>query len=207
MIELLTAVPSQIRQFRANVWNFQATLVTPRNAMKRFLAVVLGTFPVLEGSITTNQVVFEPDHVVELLNPRGIFHENLWEFTMNATGVEDVTALLDATLNDWIDFTFVPTPASFAIYADHDEYLIVFGSQATAYVIRVRQHMWGLRPSLILVLSSLADVLIISMMAIRGIAMTPLAIWVVVCEFAAAIVFGLVLDVVKIPIFARLRIS
>jgi len=53
----------------------------------------------------------------------------------------------------------------------------------------------------------LADVLIISMMAIRGIAMTPLAIWVVVCEFAAAIVFGLVLDVVKIPIFARLRIS
>jgi hypothetical protein len=126
MIELLTTVPSQIRQFRANVWNFQATLVTPRNAMKRFLAVVLESFPVLEGSITTNQVVFEPDHVVELLNPRGIFLENLWEFTLNATGVEDVTALLDATLNDWIDFTFVPTPASFAIYADHDEYLTLY---------------------------------------------------------------------------------
>jgi len=84
---------------------------------------------------------------------------------------------------------------------------IVFGSQATTYVIRVRQRLWGLRPSLILVLSSLADVLIISMMAIRGIAMAPLAIWVVACEFAAAIAFGLVLDVVKIPVFARLRIS
>ena len=84
---------------------------------------------------------------------------------------------------------------------------IVFGSQATTYVIRGRQHMWGLRPSLILVLSSVADVLIISMMAIRGIAMAPLAIWVVACEFAAAIAFGLVLDVVKIPVFARLRIS
>ena len=84
---------------------------------------------------------------------------------------------------------------------------IVFGSQATTYVIRVRQYLWGLRPSLILVLSSVADILIITMMAIRGIAMAPLAIWVVAFEFAAAIVFGLVLDVVKIPVFACLRIS
>ena len=83
---------------------------------------------------------------------------------------------------------------------------IVFGSQATTYVIRARQSLWGLRPSLILVLSSVADILIISTMAIRGIAMAPLAIWVVACEFAAAIAFGLVLDVVKIPVFARLRI-
>jgi H+-transporting ATPase len=83
---------------------------------------------------------------------------------------------------------------------------IVFGSQATTYVIRGRQHLWGLRPSLILVLSSVADVLIISTLAICGIAMTPLALWVVACEFAAAIAFGLFLDVVKIPVFARLRI-
>jgi len=84
---------------------------------------------------------------------------------------------------------------------------IVFGSQATTYVIRGRQHLWGLRPSLILVLSSIADVLIISTLAICGIAMAPLALWVVTFEFAAAIAFGLALDVVKIPIFARLRIS
>jgi H+-transporting ATPase len=50
---------------------------------------------------------------------------------------------------------------------------IVFGSQATTYVIRGRQHLWGLRPSLILVLSSVADVLIISTLAVRGIAMAP----------------------------------
>jgi H+-transporting ATPase len=84
---------------------------------------------------------------------------------------------------------------------------IVFGSQATIYVIRGRQHLWGSRPSLILVLSSVADVLIISTLAICGIAMAPLALWVVACEFAAAIAFGLFLDVVKIPVFARLRIS
>jgi len=84
---------------------------------------------------------------------------------------------------------------------------IVFGSQATTYVIRGRQHLWGLRPSLVLVLSSVADVLIISTLAVCGIAMAPVTLAVVTCEFAAAIAFGLVLAVVKIPLFARLGIS
>ncbi|MGA8042225.1 MAG: HAD-IC family P-type ATPase [Terracidiphilus sp.] len=84
---------------------------------------------------------------------------------------------------------------------------IVFGSQATTYVIRGRQHLWGLRPSLWLVLSSVADILIISTLATLGIAMAPLPITVIVCAFASAIAFGAVLDVVKIPVFARLRIS
>ena len=84
---------------------------------------------------------------------------------------------------------------------------IVFGSQATTYVIRGRQHMWGLRPSTWLVLSSVADILIISTLAALGIAMAPLPIAVIAGEFAAAIAFGLVLDMVKIPVFARLKIA
>lgn len=84
---------------------------------------------------------------------------------------------------------------------------IVFGSQATTYVIRGRQHLWGLRPSLWLVLSSVADILIISTLALRGIAMAPLSIAIVAGEFGAALAFGLVIDLVKIPVFARLRIS
>ena len=84
---------------------------------------------------------------------------------------------------------------------------IVFGSQAMTYVIRGRQHLWGLRPSLMLVLCSVADVLIIPILAIYGIAMAPLPLAVVACEFAAAIAFGLVMDLVKIPVFARLSIS
>jgi hypothetical protein len=84
---------------------------------------------------------------------------------------------------------------------------IVFGSQVTTYVIRGRQHLWRLRPSLMLVLCSVADVLIIPMLAIYGIAMAPLPLAVVASEFAAAIAFGLVLDLVKIPVFTRLNIS
>jgi H+-transporting ATPase len=84
---------------------------------------------------------------------------------------------------------------------------IVFGSQATTYVIRGRQHLWGLRPSVWLVLSSAADILIIATLAALGIAMAPLPIAIIACEFAAAVAFGMVLDVVKIPVFVRLRIS
>jgi H+-transporting ATPase len=84
---------------------------------------------------------------------------------------------------------------------------IIYGSQATIYAIRERRHLWGLRPTPWLILSSVADLLLISTLAIRGIAMAPLPVSVVASEFAAAIVFGLLLDGVKIPVFARLKIS
>jgi H+-transporting ATPase len=84
---------------------------------------------------------------------------------------------------------------------------IVYASQATLYSIRDRRHLLGLRPSIWLVLSSAADLLIISALAILGIAMAPLPPSVVAGEFAAALVFGLILNGVKIPVFARLRIQ
>jgi H+-transporting ATPase len=84
---------------------------------------------------------------------------------------------------------------------------IVFGSQATTYVIRGRQHLWGLRPSLFLVLSSIADIFIISTLAAWGVAMAPLTLSIIASELVAAIVFGLLMDVVKIPLFTRLNIS
>jgi hypothetical protein len=37
--------------------------------------------------------------------------------------------------------------------------------------------------------------------------MAPLPIAVIATEFGAAVAFGAILDVVKIPVFARLRIS
>jgi H+-transporting ATPase len=84
---------------------------------------------------------------------------------------------------------------------------IVYGGQATIYALRGRRHLWGLRPTVWLVASSVADILIISTLAIRGIAMAPLPVPVLACEFGAAIIFGLILDGVKIPVFARLGIS
>ena len=84
---------------------------------------------------------------------------------------------------------------------------LVFGSQATIYVIRGRQDLWGLRPSILLVLSSVADVVIITTLATLGIAMAPLPIAIIAAEFGAAIAFGTILDLLKIPVFTRLHIS
>jgi H+-transporting ATPase len=84
---------------------------------------------------------------------------------------------------------------------------IVFGSQATIYALRARRRMWGLRPTTWLVFCSIADVLIITVLASRGIAMAPLPLSILACEFAAAVVFGVILDGIKIPIFARLGIA
>jgi H+-transporting ATPase len=52
-----------------------------------------------------------------------------------------------------------------------------------------------------------ADLLIISTLANRGIAMAPLPLSVLGGELAAAVAFGLLLNIVKIPVFARLKIS
>ena len=55
--------------------------------------------------------------------------------------------------------------------------VLVFGSQATIYAIRERRHLWGTRPSLWLAVSSVADIVIASTLAVGGIAMTPCRPW------------------------------
>jgi H+-transporting ATPase len=51
------------------------------------------------------------------------------------------------------------------------------------------------------------DVLIISTLATFGIAVAPLPIAIIAAEFGAAVIFGAILDIVKVPVFARLRVS
>ncbi len=83
---------------------------------------------------------------------------------------------------------------------------IVFGSQAIMYATRERQHFLGMRPTIWVVASSFVDVIIISTLSVRGIAMAPLPISIVASELAAAVAFWLVLGLIKIRIFARLGI-
>jgi H+-transporting ATPase len=85
--------------------------------------------------------------------------------------------------------------------------VIVFGNQATTYTNRTRRHLWSTRPSFWLVLSSVADLLIASTMANRGIAMAPLPLMVMGGVLAGAIAFAFTVDFVKVPVFSRLRIT
>jgi H+-transporting ATPase len=84
---------------------------------------------------------------------------------------------------------------------------IVFGNQATTYAIRERRRLWSSRPSVWLIASSLADLSIAATLGVCGFLMTPLPVLVVAATFAAAVMFALVVDAVKGPVFRRLEIT
>ena len=84
---------------------------------------------------------------------------------------------------------------------------VAFGSQATLYAVRERARLWGSRPGLWVIVSSLADIAIAATLASLGVLMTPLGLPVVAGTLAAAIAFAFVLDLVKVPILARLGIT
>ena len=85
---------------------------------------------------------------------------------------------------------------------------IVFGNQATLYALRERQRLWSWSaPSRWLVLSSVADILIASTLAVCGIVMTALPVLLVASALAGAVALAFVADVAKFPVFSRLRIA
>jgi H+-transporting ATPase len=84
---------------------------------------------------------------------------------------------------------------------------VVAGNQATTYTNRERRHLWCSRPSTWVLVSSVADLLIASTLAIAGLAMAALPAAVVAGTLGAAIVFALILDFLKIPVFRRLGIT
>jgi H+-transporting ATPase len=85
--------------------------------------------------------------------------------------------------------------------------VLVYGSQAITYAVRDRAHLWRLRPTKWLMLSTFADVLFISALANRGLAMAPLSLLVLGTIMGASVVFWMILNMVKIPIFKALRLS
>ena len=85
--------------------------------------------------------------------------------------------------------------------------VIVFGNQAAIYAIRERRRLWSSCPSVWVVVSSVADILIAATMAVWGIFMIPLPIGVVAGTLVAAALFAFVVDAAKTLVFARLEIT
>lgn len=78
---------------------------------------------------------------------------------------------------------------------------LVFSGQAIFYVVRERRRLWSSRPSTWFFAASIADVGIISVLALRGILMHDLPLAVVACVGVAAVVFAFALDFVKVGAF------
>jgi hypothetical protein len=118
-----------LKRFRRTPWRFQQTFHTPLKNLRLFVAnIVSGHEPLQTGSVTIDQVVFEPKNLLALLARHSLPPEYGHEWCLTTAGQQGIGELLEAALGDWVDFIFVPTPKPFVIYADHDEYTTFYAN-------------------------------------------------------------------------------
>jgi H+-transporting ATPase len=84
---------------------------------------------------------------------------------------------------------------------------LVFGSQALLYVLRERRRMWSSKPSNWVLAASATDIAIVSLLALSGTLMEPLAWPVMAAVFTAAIGFALILDQIKLLVMAAFKVE
>jgi len=78
---------------------------------------------------------------------------------------------------------------------------LVFSGQATVYLVRERRHFWQSVPGHWLLLSSIADVVVVSLLATCGVLMTPVSPLVIVALLALVGIYLLLLDFLKARLF------
>jgi H+-transporting ATPase len=84
---------------------------------------------------------------------------------------------------------------------------LVFGGQGTIYLVRERGHFWHSQPSRWMLLSSIADLVIVGILATRGILMASLPLFVVEGLLGAVVVYLFVVDCLKIAIFRHFEVA
>ena len=81
---------------------------------------------------------------------------------------------------------------------------LVFTGQGTVYLVRQRQHFWESRPGKWLVLSSVADIVVVSILASRGILMQAIPPQVVFSVLIASGCYLAAVDFVKTGLLRKL---
>ena len=125
----LSQTPGSLKRFRRTPWRFQQTFQTPLNNLPPFVSTIISACDSLKaGSLTIDEVVFEPKHLISLLHRYSLPPQYGRDWCIAVTGQQEVVELLEAGLSDWVNFTFVPQPKPFVIYADHDEYATFYAN-------------------------------------------------------------------------------
>ena len=81
--------------------------------------------------------------------------------------------------------------------------MLVFTGQGNVYLVRERNHFWHSRPSNWLVLGSTLDVIVVILLATRGILMAPVPLYMAIALLGIVAVFLLAVDSFKVHIFRR----
>ncbi len=157
------------------------------------IVLLLFTNDFVTMSIATDRVSFsqEPDH---------------WNMSkLMLTGSALAAAILVLSFcvffaaRDWLHF---PLPQLQTIVFA----MLVFSGQGTIYLVRERRHFWRSRPSNWLVLTSVADVCVVGVLAIRGVFMAAIPAAVAAVLLVLVAIYLASLDFLKIRIFQRLGI-
>ena len=82
--------------------------------------------------------------------------------------------------------------------------MLVVTGQANIYLVRERGPFWKSRPGTTLLLSTLADVLVVGALATRGILMVPISIPIIAALIALVLAYALILDFFKVAVFQRM---
>jgi hypothetical protein len=102
----LTSESGELKKFRSETSEFQQTFKTPLPNLHRFVETFLSPFRVDHGFVALEQVVFDPDNLIEMLKGHSISVEHCYGALIAADSTDEVLQLLEATLSDWIDFIF-----------------------------------------------------------------------------------------------------
>lgn len=84
---------------------------------------------------------------------------------------------------------------------------LVASGQGTVFLVRERRHLWSSWPSRWLIISAVADILVVSLMATQGLLMAAIPATVVLQTLGGIVLYLLVLDYVKIGIMAYFRLE
>jgi H+-transporting ATPase len=85
--------------------------------------------------------------------------------------------------------------------------MLVTTGQGNVYLVRERGPFWRSRPSWLLLLSSIMDLLIVATLATTGILMTPVSLGLIIQLLAVVAVYLLALDQLKVRMFRRLAVQ
>lgn len=125
----LSATSGSLKRLGKVTWRFQQTFLTPLRNLQPFVATIISARERIEAAtITIDSVVFEPENLNALLSSQSLPPSLQRESSIEASGQQEIGALLQAAFSDSVDFWFIPTPKPFVIYADHDEYTTFFAA-------------------------------------------------------------------------------
>lgn len=85
--------------------------------------------------------------------------------------------------------------------------MLVFTGQGNVYLVRERKRLWHSAPSRWLILSSAADVVVVSLMAAKGILMAPIPWSLVASLLAVVLLFLFMIDGLKVYVFRQFHVQ